>query len=123
MRILDGHADEEHVPGQGRPYGKDETALALIFPEHERLAARFVRVMRAEEGGGRVRVMPDDPDVPLHAAGEPRVAQREVGGLEDVVAEEELAALVLGIKRPEAASEIDGELRPEVFVLEHRHAP
>ena len=62
--------------------------------------------------------MPDRPDVPLDPAREPRVAEGEVRGLEDRVAEEQLPAGRPMHERPQAAPGAEEERCAQHVVLE-----
>ncbi len=122
MGILDGDADQKDVPAEGGPDDEDKAALAFVLPHLEGLTPGAVGVVGREEGGCGMGVVSDDAAVPLDAAGEPGVPQSEVGGLEDVVAEEQFPPFVLRIEPPEPSAEVHREFGPEEFVFQHGHA-
>ena len=117
--VFDDDADEQVVLRQRCQHGVDDAALAFVFVHFEGFAARRVFVACDEQRGAGEGMVADDADVPFDAAGEPRVAEREVGGLEDVVAEQKLTVFGLGVEGPETAAEFGGEFRAEVFVFEN----
>jgi len=91
--------------------------LELVHPQHRRPVGQLdaAGVQRL----ARRRRVPGRADVPLHAAGEPRVAQCEVGGLEDRVAVEQLASGWLVHERPQASASAEQERCPQSVVLQH----
>ena len=96
-------------------------ALVLIHAHHRRAVVQLeLLAVHAVAGIGRVA---DYAAVPLHAAREPRVAQRQVAGLEHGVFVQQLAAGLLVVQRPEAAAQLRKEHGLEVFVFQYGGVP
>ena len=64
--------------------------------------------------------MADDADVPLHAAGNPGVAQSQVAGLEDGVYMQQLPSRLLVIEGPEPSAQFRQEGSLQEFVLQDK---
>ena len=91
-------------------------ALVLIQAQHGGpVVCAHLDGVQGLAGEGRV---PLRAEVPLDTAGEPRSPQREVGGLDDRVAEQQFAPGRLVDQRPQATAEAQQERRPQHVVLE-----
>ncbi len=61
-----------------------------------------------------------DADIPLHAAGDPGIAQGQVTGLEDRVYMQQLPPRLLVVKGPESSSKLRQEGGLQEFVLQDK---
>ena len=113
------HVQAITVVGQERLHAVQQTAhaLVLIHTHNRRAVAQFqLLAIHAVAGVGRVA---DYADVPLNAAREPRIAQRQVAGLEYRVAVQQFAAGLFVVQRPETAAQLRQEYRLDKIVFEN----
>lgn len=120
-RVLHGDSDVQHR-GAGRQPGVEAQRdpaqpLEGVHPQH-RCAVRRGQPGRVQRFAGE-RPVPGGAQVPLHPAGQPGVAQREVGRLQDRVAVQQFATGGPVHQRPQPSAERGQEGRGQRLVLEH----
>ena len=119
--VLDVHVDKQHVAGKGRLDTVRHATLSLVFVHHKDRFSLFVPALGGKHRTACIRMVPDDADIPFNTAGEPGVAQCQIGGLVYGVFIEQLPVFRFGIEGPEPSAQIEHKRCAEIFVFKDRH--